>query len=243
MSQEFLNRLKDYLNEKMKDETLWKSSFEPFEIVVSPPPHKDYQWLRWEVLNMGIAKPPVGSVKERSDGTVIVKSDLLDKAGDYEISVCLVKSYRFRFARAEGNKEEEEKIWEAFRKEKKEVCEDYLHRRNFEKHLKKPYWRAFLRLLWFDEVARRISEEYGVEVKVGIDEIDYDLGLESAFDGNNMDEEKKFEEIKKRVEAVTAAYKLAHQAYHTYPEEKRKEFLEFSSAVLAKYVCIKRKRI
>ncbi|MBO3800082.1 MAG: hypothetical protein FGF52_03390 [Candidatus Brockarchaeota archaeon] len=202
MSQEFLNRLKNYLDERLRNEVRW-GSFKPFEIDV---PSSPFSWYRWEVRTESHA--PVGVVTEHSDGTVSLKSDLLDKAG-YDISVRLVKSYRFKFAKARGSKEEDEKVWETLNREEEEACKDYLNRRNFEKHLKKTYWHAFLRLLWFDEVARRISEEYGVEVKLEIDKIDYDSGLISEFDGNNIDEERKFEEIKKRVEAFIAAYKLA----------------------------------
>jgi len=41
-------------------------------------------------------------------------------------------------------------------------------------------------LLWFNEVCRRISKEYGVEVKLGINEIDCDSGLVSRFNGSSM---------------------------------------------------------
>ncbi|MEM4230168.1 MAG: hypothetical protein QXZ66_10475 [Thermoproteota archaeon] len=221
----------------MKNEVPWKSSFKPFEIEVFSPSDKSWRWWVWSGGPMSLT--PVKFVMERSDSTVIVKSDGLDKARDY-IGECLVKSYRLKFAKAGGNKEEREKEWNALNKEENEACEDYLHRRNFEKHLKKPYWHAFLRLLWFDEVARRISEEYGVEVEVGIYKVSYDSDFKSEFDGSSMDEERKFEEIKKRVEAIIAAFKLANQAYET-SNEKRKEFLEFCNAILARYG-IKRKR-
>ncbi|MBO3842563.1 MAG: hypothetical protein FGF48_09160 [Candidatus Brockarchaeota archaeon] len=229
MSQEFLNRLKNYLDERLKGEVLY-DSLKPFKIEVFPPSNKYWRWwVRTESYGV-----PVAVVAEHGDGTVSVKSDLLDKAGD-DIIERLCKSYRSKFAKARGNKEEEE-VWDALRrKEEDEARKDYLNRRNFEKHLKKSYWHAFLRLLWFDEVARRISEEHGVEVRVEIDKVDYESGLESKFDGSNMDEEKKFEEIRKRVEAVIAAYKLAHQAYHFREPKKREKFLEFRKANLAKY--------
>jgi len=137
----------------------------------------------------------------------------------------------------EKDVKEVEKVWKALREEKKKACEDYVNRRNLEKHLKKSYREAFIRLLWFDEACRRISEEYGIDVKVEIDEIDYDSGLISEFDGSNMSDEEKFEEIKKRVEAVIAAYKLAYSAYLTgwSSEENHKKYLEFRKALLEKY--------
>jgi len=235
MSQSFLNRLKSYLDERLRNEVK-VGRFEPFEIDASKESYVRHRW-RWEIRTPSAAR--VRFVTEYADGTVVIQSDRLDKAGDY-IGECLVKSYRFKFAKAGGNKEEEEKVWSALRRKEEKAREDYLNRRNLEKHLKETYWRAFLRLLWFDEVANRMSKEYGVEIRVIIDEVDYDSGFESRFDASNMDEEKKFEEIKKRVEAVIAAYKLAQQAYHS-SEEGRREFLEFSNAVFAKYG-IRRKR-
>ncbi|MBO3753329.1 MAG: hypothetical protein FGF53_00370 [Candidatus Brockarchaeota archaeon] len=241
MSQEFLSKLKSYLDERMKKEVLWGLSFKPFKIEVYSPSNKSWKW--WVLTESDTI---VRFVIERTDGTVSVESEGLDKAGDY-ILERLVKSYQPKFAKV-GNEEEEKKVQEALHKEIDEACEDYLHRRNFEKRLKKPYWHAFLRLLWFDEVARRVSNEYGVKVEVLIDKVDYDSGLISKFDGSNMDEERKFEEIKKRVEAITAAYKLAYQAYmdhykffRRFSREERKDFLEFRDAILARYG-IKRKR-
>ncbi|MEM2598728.1 MAG: hypothetical protein QXI87_00180 [Thermoproteota archaeon] len=235
MSEAFLIKLKNYLDERLKNEVL-VCSFKPFEIYTLFPSGSPWKWQvhteSWTAVR---------TVEGFVDGTVVIKTDLLDRAGDH-IRECLVRSYRYKFAKAKDNKEEEERVDKAFQKEKKEAREDYFNRRNFEKHLKKSYWSAFLRLLWFDEVARRISEEYGVKVEVLVDEVSCESGLESKFNGSNMDEEKKFEEIKKRVEAVVAAYKLAHTAYQTYPLEKRKEYLEFAKAVLAKYG-VKRRRL
>ncbi|MBO3840461.1 MAG: hypothetical protein QXS51_05625 [Thermoproteota archaeon] len=227
MSQELLNKLKNYLDERLKNEVTG-GSFKPFEIDVTSSPSG---WYRWEIRTE--SHVPVRFVTEHSDGIISIESELLDKAGDYIIER-LCKSYRFKFAKAKGNDKEEEKIDKALDKEIEEARKDYINRRNFEKHLKKPYWHAFLRLLWFDEVARRISEEHGVEVKVSIDKVDCDSGLESKFNGNNMDEDRKFEEIKKRVEVVIVAYKLASQVYET-SRKRRKEYLEFRDTILAKY--------
>jgi hypothetical protein len=227
MSQELLEKLRDYLNERLKDEALY-FGFKPFEIL-------KYQTGDRVVHTESMT--PVRSVEFRADGTIAVESELVDKGGDY-IGERLVKNYRRRFKEAEAKgKEEEEKVWKVLRKEKKKVRGDYINRRNFEKHLKKSYREAFIRLLWFDEACRRISEEYEVEVKVRIDEIDYDSGLISEFDGSNMSDEEKFEEIKKRVEAVIAAYKLAYSAYLTgwSSEENHKKYLEFRKALLEKY--------
>lgn len=103
-------------------------------------------------------------IVEDKNEIVSVISSALDAAGDH-ISEHLHESYRHRFAKARNNKEYEEKVQSTLDREIKEAREDYINRRNFKKHLKKSYWRAFLRLLWFDEVARRISNEYGIRKK------------------------------------------------------------------------------
>jgi hypothetical protein len=226
MSQTLLEKLRDYLNERLKNELLYYTKFKPFEIWT-------YQ-TRDQVVRTE-SPTLVRSVEFRADGTIAVESELVDKGGDY-IGERLVKNYRRRFKEAEAKgKEEEDKVWKALDKKEKEIRKDYINRKNLEKHLKKNYREAFIRLLWFDEVAKRVSKEYGIDVKVEIDEIDYDSGLISEFNGSNMSEEEKFEEIKKRVEAVIAARKRAEQAYGTYPDERRKEYLEFRNAVLTKY--------
>jgi len=233
VSLNFLEKLRDYLNERLKDEALY-FGFKPFRIV-------KYQTGDLEVHTESITA--VRSVEFRADGTIAVESELVDKGGDY-IGERLVKNYRRRFKEAEAKgKEEEDKVWKALDKKEKEIYRDYINRKNLEKHLKKNYREAFIRLLWFDEVAKRVSKEYGIDVKVEIDEIDYDSGLISEFDGSNMSEEEKFEEIKKRVEAITAAYKLAYSAYGTYgwiSEENHKKYLEFRKALLEKLKSVKK---
>ncbi|MEM2050285.1 MAG: hypothetical protein QXO76_09450 [Thermoproteota archaeon] len=237
MSQEFLNRLKNYLDGRLKDEAI-VLDFKPFEIYVPKAPEVSYG-RKWEVMAQCFAR--VRFITEDTNGVVTVESKTLDKAGDY-IGECLVRNYRYKLAKARGNNEGEERILNALDREKERARDDYLNRRNFEKHLKKSYWHAFLRLLWFDEVARRISKEYGVEVKVSIDDADCDSSLISEFDASNMDEKRKFEEIKRRVEALIVAYRFAYKAYSTSKEE-RKEFLEFCGAILAKYGIKRKKRL
>ncbi len=125
-------------------------------------------------------------------------------------------------------------------REKGEIYEDFVNRRNLERHLKKPYWRASLRLLWFNEVARKVSKEYGIDLKVEIDETrrvsDWRAFIVSKFNGGNMDEEKKLEEIKKRAEALIVARRVAHQVYGPiYSWKHRREYLEFCDALLARF--------
>ncbi|MGB9718439.1 MAG: hypothetical protein ACPL4E_08385 [Thermoproteota archaeon] len=234
MSQSFLEKLRDYLNERLKKE---ERLFKPFEINIPSPFPRE----KWMVSSEG-GTAAVASVAESIDGIISAYSCGIDRAG-YDIGKHLINKYRRRLRKAKAKgKEEEEKVWRALDKEEEETREDYLNRRNFEKHLKKSYKNVFIRLLWFDEVAKRISEEYGVEVKVKIaDDTDCGSCLISRFNGSSMSEEKKLEEIKKRVETIIAAYKLADGAYKKrYPSELEKEYhekyLEFRKAILEKYI-------
>ncbi|MGB9718824.1 MAG: hypothetical protein ACPL4E_10400 [Thermoproteota archaeon] len=245
MSQSFLGRLRDYLNERLKDEGPYKGLFKPFKIDM-PSSFPGEKWMvRCE--EGGIAA--VMNIAESFDGTISVYSCRTDRGGEY-IHECLLKSYRYRFKKAEAKgREEEEKVWKVFREEKKRAREDYINRRNFEKHLKKSYKEAFIRLLWFDGVAKRISEEYGVEVKLTIAK-DSDCGscLVSRFNSKGMSDEEKLEEIKKRVEAITAACRLAQGAYEIgYPpelqREYRRKYQEFRRAILEKYVSKSAKKL
>jgi len=236
MSQDFLEKIKSYLDERLRNEVPGGLPFKPFKIDVTRNPS---DWWRWRVLAETVVR--VGVIEEYKDGMIAIWSCGLDAAGDY-IGECLVKSYRHKFDKAKGNKEEEKKIWEVLRKVEKNAREDYINRRNLERHLRKPYWRTFIRLLWFDEVARKVSKEYETEIFVGIDSISCETGLGSKFDSSNMNDEEKLREIKKRVEAIVRAYKLCEIAYETrWPKECRKEYLEFCETVLARYG-INRKR-
>jgi hypothetical protein len=232
VSLNFLEKLRSYLNERMRK---GEEPSEMFEIRV-PGLLSGESWIV-RIKKPGILSPVAGVV-ESDDGIVCVYSLGTDRAGDY-IGERLIRKYRRRLEEAEAKgKEEEEKVWKALNKEKEEARKDYVNRRNFEKHLKKSYKEAFVRLLWFDEVARRISKEHGVEVKVEVaDDAECRSGLVSEFNGSNMSEEEKLEKIKKRVEAIIAAYKLAYSAYGTYgwtSEESHKKYLEFRKALLEK---------
>ncbi|MEM3448872.1 MAG: hypothetical protein QXU11_06850 [Thermoproteota archaeon] len=250
MSPGFLERLKNYLDERLKGEGPYRYLFKPFEIysehgtralLIQSKPFKVeipglFPGEKWAIRTRG--EDVIISIEEYLDGNVRVLSYPLGKAGEY-ISECLLKSYKHRFEKAEAKgKEEEEKVWKAFMRERDEAREDYFNKRNFEKHLKKSYKWVFIGLLWLEEVCKKISKEHGVEIKVEIvDEIECNTFLAARFNGGNMSEEEKMEEIKKRVEAVIVAFKLALNAYPIFPEyprEHREEFQRFRRALLEK---------
>jgi hypothetical protein len=59
--------------------------------------------------------------------------------------------------------------------------------------------------MWGDEVARRVSEKHGVEVRF---EIDTESGFITTFDSTRMDDEQLINETMKRVDAINEAREM-----------------------------------
>jgi hypothetical protein len=59
--------------------------------------------------------------------------------------------------------------------------------------------------MWGDEVARRVSEKHGIEVRF---EIDYESGFFTTFDSTGMDDEQLINETMKRVDAINEAREM-----------------------------------
>jgi hypothetical protein len=211
MSKEFLEKLRNYLNERFGCGTEYKQ----FEMETQPINRK------WEIYNQGLVS--CRFIYEYEDGRVQVESLCFDSPGD-EVDEVLVRLHQ-----RELKVKEKSKIFAKIDEIRKEILEDLKNRRNIERHVKKPYGHVFTRLLWADKIADEASRKFGVEVKVLIDDTSHHWRTYfiSTFDSKNMDEDGKFEEIKKRVEAVSAARKL-------YDKSFKKEYKEFHRELLEK---------
>lgn len=222
MSQALLERLRDYLNKKFRDE-LGSAEFKikTKDIVCFDESKKELVRGRWEIEAEVFTS--CRYICEYENGRVRVESLCFDAPGD-AISEVLVKLYQ-RELKMKG---EGEVSAEKNRKEK-EIHDDFINRRNIEKHVRKPYGRVFTRLLWADKIAEEVSRKFGIEVKILIDDTSHDWRtfFTSSFDSSGMDEERKYEEIKRRVEAVSTARKL-------YDKSFKKEYKEFHREILAK---------
>ena len=138
-----------------------------------------------------------------------------------------IKKYDRMYEEAR-TQEEKEKIYREKLEEERRIIEDFKQRR-FEKYLKMtsafriPGLRIGWSLadcakshMWGDEVARRVSEKHGIEVRF---EIDYESGFFTTFDSTGMDDEKLIDEVMKRVNAINEAREMF------FNEEMMNEFL------------------
>lgn len=164
-------------------------------------------------------------IYEYEDGRVQVESLCFDAPGD-EVGEVLVRLHQREF------KTKKEGVFAKIDRKEKEILDDFINRRNIEKHIRKPYGRVFTRLLWADKIAEEIGKKFGVGVKVFIDVTSHHWRTYfiSSFDSKGMDEERKFEEIKKRVEAVSATRKLYDEDFKKGYKEFHREMLERSKA-------------
>jgi len=218
MSQDLPERLRDYLNEKHKNE----EGFRPYEIMKGQV--RNEKWFVYTEWRGGCG------IRERMDGTIWVTSSALNYLGDWLLLV-LSEPYKHRMWSVKSE-DEEEKICDELHKKADPILEDILHRRNLNKYLKeKDYRDIIIDVLWSDEIARRISQEFKIEVKCLMDDVKWKTYFCSAFDSKGINEDQKFEEIVKRIEAVRAAYKM----YRLYDEmyDESEDYKKFKERVLA----------
>ncbi len=99
--------------------------------------------------------------------------------------------------------EEKEKIHREESKERERIIKDFRQGR-FEKYLKKRGIISYCakRHMWGVEIAKRVSEKHGVEVKF---EIDSESGFFTTFNSTGMDDEQLINDIMKRVDAIAEA--------------------------------------
>jgi hypothetical protein len=133
-----------------------------------------------------------------------------------------------RMYEAAKTKEEKEKIYREELEEERRIIEDFKQGK-FEKYLKARRSISYFakRHMWGIEVARRVSEKHGIEVKF---EIDYESGFFTTFDSTGMDDEQLINEIMRRADAIAEAREMF------LSEELINEFLA------SKGIEVKRKR-
>jgi len=126
------------------------------------------------------------------------------------------KKYGRMYEKAK-TEEEKERIVKKEYEEIGRIVEDFKQRR-FEKYLKMTSAFRFPHLglgwsladcakshMWGDEVARRVSEKYGIEVRF---EIDTESGFFTTFDSTGMGDEQLINETMKRVDAINEAREM-----------------------------------
>ncbi|MCX8182869.1 MAG: hypothetical protein N3F08_00395 [Crenarchaeota archaeon] len=122
---------------------------------------------------------------------------------------------KYREAKTE---EEKEKVRKKRVEEEKRILEDFKQRR-FEKYLRmkrKDIVYYAKEHMWADEIARRLSNKYGFEIKFNID---VESGFITTFDSTQMSDEQLIDEVLKRVDAMVEAGKMLES------EDMMNEFL------------------
>ncbi|MBO3799619.1 MAG: hypothetical protein FGF52_00965 [Candidatus Brockarchaeota archaeon] len=117
-------KLRDILNEKYKSKIKW---FEPFELDTNPV-FKDEKWRINTSMYGGFG------IIGFTDGRIGVSTHVVDDWDD-GIWFMIYPLYEPKIKEAKS-KEEKEKIWAAFNKEKEEILNDVVNRR-WEKYLEK----------------------------------------------------------------------------------------------------------
>ncbi|MBO3842140.1 MAG: hypothetical protein FGF48_06965 [Candidatus Brockarchaeota archaeon] len=153
------------------------------------------------------------SITAYKDGKLVVGSGpIYTNEGIREVLFAYKYERRLRKAKSE---EEVKKIYEQAWEERKRIIEDF-RQKKFEKHLKGAV-RYFTRLfIWAEELAKRVSEEYGFEVKIDANSKTFFI---TAFDSTGMNDEQVVEEILKRVSAMVKVEAMLLN------EDKMNEFL------------------
>ncbi len=151
-------------------------------------------------------------VAAHADRKVEISGDIGRTRGEIEDMLYHCK-YRQRFEKA-TTEEEKKRIDQELRMETDVIFEDFKQRR-FERHLENVAYLA-AKYLWAEEVARRMSEKYGFEVKLEGGLRSYFTGF---FDSSNMSEEQIIYEVLKRIDAILESRDMYRK------EEMMNEFL------------------
>ncbi len=116
----------------------------------------------------------------------------------------LWRKYKQKYERAKTD-EEKKMILQKEKEERNRIIEDFKQRR-FEDYIKKGGTIAYFAgcHMWGDEVARRVNEKHGVEVRF---EIDSESGF-TTFDSTRVDDEQLINETMKRVDAINEAREM-----------------------------------
>ncbi|MGB9622352.1 MAG: hypothetical protein ACPL07_00775 [Candidatus Bathyarchaeia archaeon] len=222
VDEKFLEKLKDYLNEKYKD----KPGFKPFEIDMRPVTKK-YKWEIFTYWGYG-----VGVHEFVDDEKIEVCSHAVH---DWEegVEIWLWDFAYYPALKKAKTEEEKEEILKNMRREKEEILKVLADRGRWRKYLGKQRYRGFiLPLFWGEEVARRVRGKYGinVEFKMGPGYATY---FSSIFNPKGMVEEQIFEEIVRRADVIHVAYLMCN-GVPPYHKEEQKFYKGFEAKVKAK---------
>jgi len=112
------------------------------------------------------------------------------------------------------------KVGEGRFDKERQIMRDLLNRDNWPKY-RAEFKTLIERLIWGEEIARKITERAGIEVKHYIPEPPNDNALfYTEFASTGMNNEQKMEKIKKHLDAIDAAYE-EFQRYDRKPFQQK----------------------
>ncbi|MEM4610518.1 MAG: hypothetical protein QW190_06495 [Thermoproteota archaeon] len=192
MSENIVEKLRSLLTEKFKHE-----HFSSIELLTPAPTEK------WFII---VRLPPFYDIFLTSykDGRVEVDTGPV-RTGDGIREFHLYKKYRRKYEEAK-TEEERREIYEKKDKEEDRIIEDF-RQGMFKKYLRMKGSIAYYAKehMWANEVARRVSDKYGFEVRFNID---YESGFVTTFNSAGMDEEQMVREVMRRVDAIAEAREM-----------------------------------
>ena len=178
-SQDFPKRVKDYLDERFKGEPFYR----PYEVRVEKILGRslEKEKLKWSVQSWGFS---CYSIEEDMKGQIWIISDAIESIDGW------AEDYRIDASQLEL------------------LLKDLQDRRNWEKYNNK-YGRLIAMLRFEEEIAKLVTKKTGVKVALFIPPNFYFkyCHFYSVFDANNIVDDQKMEEIKKRADAIFLAYK------------------------------------
>ncbi len=142
------------------------------------------------------------------EGRIIVDTAILYNISE-EILEVLRSVYKEKLKEAEDS-EEESKLIKKMVEEKFRIQNELRDRSNWDRYFsKKPFGKLMRRITWGDVAATMVTREFGVEVVHWIpptpDEYVY---FYSTFDSKGMSNDQIFDEVRKRIDAVSKAERI-----------------------------------
>lgn len=158
-----------------------------------------------------------GKVYGDIDGKIVVETRGIRFVSE-QISNILWRIYEKELKKVEKDKEKWEKLINEISQKGIDVREELTDRKNWDKYAsQKPFEELIYKIRCGDEAARKASEEFGVEVIHWMphapEEFDF---FYSTFDPKGMSREQKFEEVKKRIDAIKRAIRLYYSLSYEY---------------------------
>lgn len=180
---DFPTRIREYLEERFKDEVHTPFEVHKGDVGWSSPDGKNLKWSVHTLTSLGCS-----SIEEDVDGKIWVKSSGIEVPSCFLTEDYGITDYEFV----------------------DKIIEELKDRSNWKKY--EDIYKELIALFrWDDEISRVVSKKTGIEIAYVLSAempAEEDTHFCSVFDGKGMTDDQKMEEIKRRVEALILAYAM-----------------------------------